>query len=111
MGSSTLCASLLRAPGGSAGTTPPCWLRATCQAFSLPGLSAAVSPLREEGEEEGEEGEEEEEEEEEGGPVKLKQAPVVIVFAGPPSLPSSGLFPGSARTDRCGDVALSWAWA
>lgn len=28
-----------------------------------------------------------------------------------PSLPSSGLFPGSARTDRCGDVALSWAWA
>ena len=29
----------------------------------------------------------------------------------PPSLPSSGLFPGSARTDRCGDVALSWAWA
>ena len=101
MGSSTLCASLLRAPGGSAGTTPPCWLRATCQAFSLPGLSAAVSPLREEGEEE----------EEEGVPVKLKQAPVVIVFAGPPSLPSSGLFPGSARTDRCGDVALSWAWA
>ena len=87
MGSSTLCASLLRAPGGSAGTTPPCWLRATCQAFSLPGLSAAVSPLREEGEEE---------EEEEGVPVKLKQAPVVIVFAGPPSplLGSSLALPG-----------------
>jgi len=49
-------------------------------------LSAAVSPLREEGEEE----------EEEGVPVKLKQAPVVIVFAGPPSplLGSSLALPG-----------------
>lgn len=97
MGSSTLCASLLRAPGGSAGTTPPCWLRATCQAFSLPGLSAAVSPLREEGEEE---------EEEEGGPVKLKQAPVVIVFAGPPSLPPSPLLGSSLALPGLIDVVM-----